>query len=65
MKSIQIELQTEKETRELFFQIIFDKMHLRLDNIKAETFAHAEQNIQFLLSLLDYEGAAEAFVNSN
>lgn len=49
---------------ELFYQVLFDQMHLQLINIKSETFSLAETNIELTKSLLDYEGAAEAYVAS-
>jgi len=39
-------------------------MHLELGNIKAETFPKAEQNLEFIKVLLEYEGAGEIFVQS-
>ena len=39
-------------------------MHLQLQDIKAETFGHAEQNVTYIQALLEFEGAADAFVFS-
>jgi len=39
-------------------------MHLQLGNIKSETFPLAETNLELIKSLLEYEGAAEAYVSS-
>lgn len=39
-------------------------MHLQLSNIRWETFVTAESNLEFIKSLLEFEGAAEAFVKS-
>jgi len=39
-------------------------MHLDLPNIKSSTFPLAERNVELIKFLLDFNGAAEAFVNS-
>ena len=39
-------------------------MHLRLTNIKIDTFALAESNLDMIKVLLEFDGAAEIFVNS-
>lgn len=39
-------------------------MHISLQDIKYETFPKAEQNLHLIKALLDYEGAAEAFMFS-
>ena len=64
MASIQGELKDDLDTRELFYQVLFDQMHLQLSNIRHETFAVAEANLELIKSLLDFEGAAEAFAGS-
>ena len=65
MKIIFSELKaTDEESRQTFLRTLFTKMHLSLDSIKYDNFAIAEQNIEYIKSLLEYEGAAETFVNS-
>lgn len=49
---------------ELFYQVLFDQMHLQLSNIRQETFALADTNLELIKSLLEFEGAAESFVSS-
>lgn len=49
---------------ELFYTSIFDQMHLSLSNIKQETFYLADTNVELIKHLLEFEGAAEAFVSS-
>ena len=39
-------------------------MHLSLKNIKSETFYIAEKNLEILRAFLEFEGAAESFVDS-
>lgn len=64
MSSVQGELKEDPDTMELFYQSLFDHMHLQLPNIRQETFALADTNLELIKSLLEFEGAAEAFVNS-
>jgi len=40
-------------------------MHLRLTNIKAESFGIAESNLDMIKVLLEFDGAPEIFVNSS
>jgi len=40
-------------------------MHLRLTNIKAESFGTAESNVDMIKVLLEFDGAPEIFVNSS
>tara|TARA_B110000305_G_scaffold219081_1_gene259762 strand:- start:100 stop:285 length:186 start_codon:yes stop_codon:yes gene_type:complete len=49
---------------ELFYTSIFDQMHLQLANIRQETFTLADGNLELIKSLLEFDGAAEAFVSS-
>ena len=35
MASVKLELQDEPETREMFYQVLFDHMHVSLQDIKA------------------------------
>lgn len=64
MTSVQGELREDGDTMELFYQVLFDQMHLQLTNIRTETFVLADASLELIKSLLDYEGAAEAFVKS-
>lgn len=65
MDSVFKDLNDDLDTRHLFFKTIFEKMHLTIPNIKAETYQQAEKNLEILKSLLDYEGAGEVFINSS
>lgn len=58
------ELNDDPETKAMFFQTIFDKLHLNLSTIKSEKFQTAESNSEFIKILLEFDGAAEIFVNS-
>ena len=62
MTKIIQELTDDLEARSTFYWTIFEKMHLELQNIKSQTFGIAEQNLELLKFLLDFDGAAEAFV---
>lgn len=53
MTSVFQELNEDPECKTLFFQTVFDKMHLELGNIRSETFGQAEKNLDLLKSLLD------------
>jgi hypothetical protein len=64
MTSVQGELKEDPDTMELFYQILFDQMHLQLANIRQETFGLADTNLELIKSLLEFDGAAEAFVSS-
>lgn len=64
MLSILEELNDDAEAKNLFFQTLFDKMHLQLVNIKQSSFHIAESNSEFIKILLDFDGASEIFVNS-
>lgn len=64
MTAVFQEISEDPDIKDLFFETLFEKMHLELTNIKSETFGRAEQNLDLLKSLLDYEGAAVTFVNS-
>lgn len=48
MASVQHELEDDHDTRGLFYQVLFDQMHLQLQDIKAETFGHAEENVTYI-----------------
>ena len=62
MKNIISELNDDLEARSSFYWSIFEKMHLDLPDIKAKNFGTAEQNLELIKFLLDFDGAAEAFV---
>ena len=64
MTSIQEELKEDQGTCQHFYTTIFDQMHLQLSNIKQETFGLADTNLELIKSLLEMDGAAEAFVDS-
>lgn len=64
MTSIQNELKEDPDTMDLFYQVLFDQMHLQLPNIRQETFNLADTNLELIKSLLEFDGACEAFVNS-
>ena len=64
MTSIQNELKEDPGTMDLFYQVLFDQMHLQLPNIRQETFNLADTNLELIKSFLDFDGAAEAFVFS-
>lgn len=65
MDAVFKDLNEDLDTKNLFFKTVFEKMHLSLPNIKAETFPQAEKNLEILKTLLDYDGAGEVFVNSS
>ena len=48
MASVQQELKEDVDTRELFYQVLFDQMHLQLPNIRVETFAQADSNLELI-----------------
>ena len=52
------EINEDPDVKHEFFQTLFEKMHLELKNIKSETFNRAEQNLELIKTLLDFEGAA-------
>lgn len=64
MQSVLTELNDDPEAKVLFFQTIFDKMHLQLTDIKQQSFSIAESNTEYTKILLEFEGAAEVYVNS-
>ena len=51
------EINEDPDVKHEFFQTLFEKMHLELKNIKSETFNRAEQNLELIKTLLDFEGA--------
>lgn len=64
MSLIMQELNDDPDTKSIFFQSLFDKMHLNLSSIKQEKYLTAESNSEFTKILLEFEGASEIFVNS-
>jgi hypothetical protein len=64
MTFIMQELNEDPDSRSQFFSSVFDLMHLSLKNIKSETFYLAEKNLEMLRAFLEFEGAAESFVDS-
>ena len=54
----------DEELATLFFQTLFDKMHLSLNSIKIEKFRTAECNLEILKILLDHKIAQEVFTKS-
>ena len=64
MQAIFIELNDDPEAREQFYETLYNKMHLALPSIKQENFNQAEQNLDFIRALFEFEGSQESFVNS-
>ena len=54
----------EHDSKKVFFQTLFDKMHLELNSIKYDKLAQAETNLNLLINLLNEPGAGEQFVES-
>jgi hypothetical protein len=64
MALIMVELNDDPDTKAMFFQTLFDKLHLSLSTIKSDKFQVAESNSEFIKILLEFDGASEIFVNS-
>lgn len=59
------EISEDKEVQQEFFNSLFEKMHLELKTIKSDNFNKAESNLEYLKTLLEFEGAGETFVKSS
>jgi hypothetical protein len=59
------EINEDEDVKNLFFSTLFEKMHLELKSIKQSLFNRAEQNLELLKTILDFDGAPQIFVNSN
>ena len=51
------EISEDKDVQKEFFNTLFEKMHLELKSIKSENFNKAESNLEYLKTLLDFDGA--------
>ena len=65
MNDVMAQLNEDPDSKTEFFKTLFDKMHLSLKNIKAETFVEAQKNLEIIKSLMDFDGAIQTFVDSS